>query len=417
MPPDAVCRGHSDLNGGAKMEAFDSRWTIRDRLLATLRGDKPDRPPFIDRLEIWYRCHINAGTMPPELRGLSLTDLHRTVGMGQLKFAVPYALRLRGAEVVSVFQGETIYQEIDPVLRFFPGMADLAVQDRAGITSIQLITPVGSVGIQYEITADMVRDGIDVYTKEHLIKEEKDYRTVEYLIERAEYVPQYEEVYREEQHMGDIGYVVPLLHHIPFQQVLLEYLGEIPLFYALYDSPQLVQRLLAVLDQQLTHFLHSLADFGGVYVEFPDNLHGLMTNPNLFETYCLPAYQQYSDILHAQGKVVGTHGDGELKPLLGLLAESGLDVCESFSPAPLTSCTLDEAWDAWQDRPIVWGGIPSPILEERTSETEFKDHIDHVLENLGAHPTILGVGDMVLGNNLIERVQYIVEQVEALPAA
>jgi len=398
------------------MDTSGTRWTIRDRLLATLRGDKPDRPPFIDRLEIWYKYHIKAGTMPPEFRGLSLTDLHRTVGMGQQKFAVPYALRLRGVEVVSVFQEETICRETDPVLLFFPGMADLAVQDRPGITSIQLITPVGSVGVQYQITADMVRDGTDVYMKEHLIKEEEDYRTVEYLIERAEYVPQYEEVCREEQQIGDIGYVVPLLHRIPFQQVLLEYLGEIPLFYALYDSPEPVQRLLAVLDQQLTHFLHSLADFGGIYVEFPDNLHGLMTNPKLFEAYCLPAYQQYTDILHAQGKVVGTHTDGDLKPLLGLLAESGLDVCESFSPAPLTSCTLDEAWNAWQDRPIVWGGIPSPILEERTSETEFKDHIDHLLENIGAHPTILGVGDMVLGNNLIERVRYIAEQVEALSA-
>ena len=111
-----------------------------------------------------------------------------------------------------------------------------------------------------------------------------------------------------------------------------------------------------MLDQQLTHFLHSLADFGEVYVEFPDNLHGLMTNPNLFEAYCLPAYQQYSDILHAQGKVVGTQGDGELKPLLGLLAESGLDVCESFSPAPLTSCTLDEAWNAWLIAQLYGGG-------------------------------------------------------------
>jgi hypothetical protein len=399
------------------MEAFDSRWTIRDRLLATLRGDKPDRPPFIDRLEIWYNCHIMAGTMPQKLQGLSLTDLHRTVGMGQQKFAVPYALRLSGVEVISTFQGETVYRETSPVVEFFPTMADLAVRDRPGITSIRLITPVGSLRVQHEILPAMVRDGTDVYVKEHLIKDEEDYRVVEYIIERAEYVPQYEEVYREEQQMGDIGYVVPLLHRIPFQQVLLEYLGEIPLFYALYDSPELVQRLLAVLDQQLTHFLHSLADFGGIYVEFPDNLHGLMTNPKLFEAYCLPAYQQYSDILHAQGKVVGTHTDGDVKPLLGLLAESGLDVCESFSPVPLSTCTLDEAWNAWQNGPIVWGGIPSPILEERTSESEFKDHIDHLLENLGAHPTILGVGDMVLGNNLIERVRYIAEQVEALAAA
>ena len=61
--------GAFDLNRGAKLETTGSRWTIRDRLLATLRGDKPNRPPFIDRLEIWYKCHTKAGTIPPELQG------------------------------------------------------------------------------------------------------------------------------------------------------------------------------------------------------------------------------------------------------------------------------------------------------------------------------------------------------------
>ncbi len=35
------------------------------------------------------------------------------------------------------------------------------------------------------------------------------------------------------------------------------------------------------------------------------------------------------------------------------LAECGLDVCESFSPDPLTECTFEEAWQAWQDGPII----------------------------------------------------------------
>jgi len=32
---------------------------------------------------------------------------------------------------------------------------------------------------------------------------------------------------------------------------------------------------------------------------------------------------------------------------------------------------------------------------------------------VGAGPIILGVGDLVMGNNSIERVKYIAEQVEA----
>jgi hypothetical protein len=138
-----------------------------------------------------------------------------------------------------------------------------------------------------------------------------------------------------------------------------------------------------------------------------------MTNPKLFAEHCLPHYQEYSELLHSQGRKMGSHTDGNLKSLLGLIRESELDVCESFSPSPLTECTFDQAWEAWCDGgPIMWGVIPSPLLEERTPEPEVHAFIDHVLETAGSDPIILGVSDMVLGNNLIDRVRYITDRVE-----
>ena len=137
-----------------------------------------------------------------------------------------------------------------------------------------------------------------------------------------------------------------------------------------------------------------------------------MTNPKLFEKYSLPYYQKYTAILHDQGKKVGCHTDGNIKVLLNLLAQSGLDVCESFSPYPLTECTFEEAWETWRDGPMIWGGIPSPILEARTPEDEFQEYVHRLLQTIGNKPIILGVGDMVLGNNLIERVEYIAGAVE-----
>ena len=138
-----------------------------------------------------------------------------------------------------------------------------------------------------------------------------------------------------------------------------------------------------------------------------------MTNPRLFARYCLPDYQRYTGILHGQGRKVGSHTDGDVGPLLALLKESGLDVCESISPFPLTPCTFDEVWTAWRGGPIIWGGIPSPLLEEdRTDEAAFREFVAHLLETVGAGPIILGVGDLVMGNNSIERVKYIAEQVE-----
>jgi uroporphyrinogen-III decarboxylase len=189
-------------------------------------------------------------------------------------------------------------------------------------------------------------------------------------------------------------------------------LGEVPLFTALYDSPQQLNRLLHLLDLQLMEILRQIADLPSSYLEFGDNLDGTMTNPKLFKEYSLPYYQKYADILHGHGKKVGSHTDGNVKPLLSLLVQSGLDVCESFSPTPLTECTFEEAWETWQHRPLIWGGIPSPILEERTSETEFQHYIHRLLDIIGNRNIILGVGDMVLGNNLIERVEYIAKEVE-----
>jgi hypothetical protein len=366
-------------------------------------------------LEIWHKHHSRAGTLPAEFQGRSLTDVHRAVGMGRQKFVTPYALKLHGVQLTVTFEGQQLLRQSDPLVEEFPLISSLAVDDRPGVTSIELSTPAGRLRVQHEILASMVADGTATYVKEHLIKQEADYTILEAILERAEYVPLYDRIYMAETELGSIGYVVPTLQRIPFQQVLLEYLGETALFYALHDHPQPVRRLLQVLDEHMTDVLHRLADFRRPYVEFPDNLTGLMTNPRLFTEYCLPAYQRYTGILHAQGKKVGSHTDGDLRPLLQLLTQSGLDVCESISPDPLTGARFEDIWRAWRRGPIIWGGIPSPLLEERTSHARFRDTVQRWLALIDGQPIILGVGDMVLGNNRIERVAEIAQMVENLP--
>jgi hypothetical protein len=388
---------------------------MSERITAVLQGVKPDRHPFVTRLETWYKSHLRSGTLPERFAGMTLSQVHRAVGVGQLKFMVPYALRLRGVEVSAAFDGEEYYREFEPVFENFPGMWDIISNQKAGVTHTQLKTPVGALHLQHEILPEGIFTATEPYLKEHLIKGEEDYRVVEYILERAEFVPLFDKIVAEQAALGDVAFVAPLLHRIPFQQVLLEYIGELNLFYALYDNPLQVQRLLDLLDQQMLEILNKLLDFSWIYVEFPDNLHSLMTNPKLFARYCLPAFQRYTQILHGQGKVVGSHTDGEIKPLLSLLKESGLDVCESFSPQPLTDCTFEEAWNAWQGRPLIWGGIPSPTLEETVSEQAYRDFVQQLLETTGPAPVIFGVVDLFMRHNSIERVEYFAWKLENQP--
>ena len=392
------------------------KWTMKERVLTVLDRKLPDRLPFIDRIEIWYKGMQARGTMPGEYASLSLNEVHKAVGIGREKFSIPYALKLRGVDMRIFFEDELIYQETDPDVRYFPAQysPDEIPRNRPGNSIVEYKTPVGSVNVSYVFAESMMSlSGMEPYLTTHLIKEPADYRTIEYILERAEFVPMYAEFMAEEKKVGTNGYVVPCIHRIPFQQALLEYLGEMSLFQALYDSRDQLDRLIHLLDQQMVDILNRLAEMDLPYVEFGDNLDGMMTNPDLFRQYCLPQYQKYTQMLHSQGKKAGSHTDGNMKPLVDLLPESGLDVCESFTPQPLTELLFEEAWEKWRNGPLIWGGIPSSLLEERTNQQDFESFVDNILKTVGKNPIIIGVGDMVLDNNRIDRVKYIAERVEA----
>jgi len=389
---------------------------MRDRVLAVLDGRLPDRQPFIDRIEIWYKGMQARGTMPRAYEGMSLNQVHEAVGIGREKFSIPYALKLRGVDMRILLDGEVIHQEKDPDVRYFPAQyAPIEIpRNRPGTSIVEYHTPRGCVSVSYVFAESMISlSGMEPYLTSHLIKDAADYSTIEYILEHAEFVPLFEEFKADEVEVGSHGFLVPCIHRIPFQQALLEYLGEMNLFQALYDNREALDRLIHVLDLQMEEIVTHLVETDLLYIEFGDNLDGMMTNPNLFREYCIPQYQKYTSMLHASGKKTGSHTDGNLKPLVDLIPESGLDVCESFTPQPLTELRFEEAWEKWRNGPIIWGGIPSDLLEERTDQAIFEAFVENLLATVGSDPIIIGVGDMVLDNNSIERVKYIADKIEA----
>ncbi len=387
----------------------------RELAWMVLRGEMPPRLPFITRLEAWHRSHQRTQSLPPHLADWDLDRLHHEVGVGRLKFVNAYAFRLRGVEVHARFEGETIYHEYEPVIENFPSFWDIISTTNPGTTETDLIAPEGTLHLRHGLLPEHVQSGLDPYLQKHLISQAEDYPVAEAVIERMEFVPLFESVQAWQDQIGGHGMVVPLLQRIPFQQLLLEYLGEINLFKALHYERNRVERLLQLLDEQLLDVLPRLEPLGAgspegtPYVEFPDNLHGMMTSPPLFRKYCLESYQKYTEILHGQGKKVGSHTDGDMRTLLSLLPESGLDVCESFSQQPLTSCPFEEAWQAFRNGPLIWGAIPSTWLEEQTPQEVFEKEIETLLDLID-RPILLGVVDLFMRHNSIERVVYIAQR-------
>ncbi len=381
-----------------------------------LEGRKPDRIPFIDRIDFWYKSRTQRGDMPASYRGKSLPAVHRAIGMGHQDWDYPYAIKYRNLEIILTFEGERILHEVDPEITNFPTLWGWIPIDKAGITTTELITPVGKLTIQHHLLEESISTGTTrPQMISHPIKELDDYKIYEYIIEHSEFVPRYDVFNQREAEVGDHGYLVPIIERIPFQHLLIDAVGELETFYILHDNPKAFRRLLSVIDEQVTDKLYRLADFSAPYVEFTDNLDGFMTNPLLFQEYVLPAFHSYCEILHGQGKKVGDHTDGDLRAIVHLLPETGIDVCESFTPAPTTSCSFEEAWKLWKEGPLIWGGIASYYLENRVGEIEFREHIEHLLKLIDDRPIILGVGDAVMSDNDIDRVRYIAERIESHP--
>jgi hypothetical protein len=387
--------------------------TIRQRLLSVLQGRKPDHIPLISRLDFWYNGLKYQKKLPEKYQDLSLEEIHAQICFGQEEWYFLYRLRLLGAELTLTCEGEEIYHQTNPEVTNFPSLWGMVPSDRPGTTEIEIKTPVGTLFSQQKLLVESLESGAwRPLTTIHPIRNENDFIVCEYLLEHSEFVPAFSGYQKREKKIGENGFLVPMLNRTPFQCLLLDGLGEMNLFYALHDNPIRVERIFRLMDEVNRNILENLAEFNIPYVEFCENLDVSMANPKLFLKYLLPVYQSYAEILHHQGKLLGAHLDGNLNGLEYLLAESELDVCESFTPAPMTACIFENAWNAWRKGPLIWGGIPSHFLESSTEENIFHQQVYKLLALIGSSPIILGIADAVMPDNQIDRLIWLVQIIE-----
>ena len=131
---------------------------IYQRVIDTLNGKKPGRIPFIDRLELWYTSHSRAETLPDEFKNplMSLTEVHRAVGIGQELMVPAFSRKLWRVELNITWNGRSYYREKDPILEDFPRINDIIPMDKPGTTKAEFITPLGKLTTQDRLLPNMV---------------------------------------------------------------------------------------------------------------------------------------------------------------------------------------------------------------------------------------------------------------------
>ena len=282
------------------------------------------------------------------------------------------------------------------------------VCDKPGETIFTFETPAGKARLRYRLVDEMFKAGAMPYLVEHIMTGDDDFEVVKWILEHIEIEPTCGQFEAAEALVGDDGFTIGMLCRVPFQRLLLDFMGEERACYQMADNPRGFQFLLDLLTEHGREILEIGLASPALLLQSGDNFEGSVTSPALFQQYCMPFLQEKADRIHARGRFLGSHMDGNLKPLLHLVPECGVDVVESFSPAPLTRLAFEEAWEAWRGKVLIWGGIPSPIFESPVPESEFRDWVAGMLDTIGDDGRIiLGISDQAMGSTLIDRVRYV----------
>ena len=365
--------------------------TNRERLLAILEGRSPDRVPWIPRLLIWYRAQVRRGTLPERFCGMSLREVERTLGMGTpAREGRVFSSTLSGGiEVCSQREGASV------------------------VTTYR--TPAGTVSTRHQHSEELDQIGIGSLEVEHMIKGPADFPAVEYLVTHTRYTPTYEAYLSYEADIGEEGYPMTSAGDCPFHYFLQKLAGYQAGYYHLADYPDRVAHLLGTMEEVERERMWPLV------AKSPARLilHGVhfsssITPPPYFSRYITPYYQDFSALLHGEGKSLCMHADSDSRLILEHIREAGYDMAETFTTYPQVSCTLEEARRVWGSDVIIWGAVPSVMLEDTYSDQAFESYMRDLFRTIAPGDAfILGVSDNIMPSARLERLERISEMVEA----
>ncbi|MCG3179837.1 MAG: hypothetical protein BIFFINMI_02183 [Phycisphaerae bacterium] len=360
--------------------------THRQRILNVLngRGGDNDRPPYFPDLSYWHEVRTQSGTMPAGLAGLSLLELHRRLDCGlpvHLYTDTLYTTAYEGVEV-TVRSGELAQTHT-------------------------IRTPVGTLTGR----RDRPHRHESWFWREHLVKTHADLAAIEYMVSHRTLTPTPAKVQGVLDELGGCGFVDLVLPRSPMPRLLIDWAGIETGLLLMHDDPGRCQAFFDCVAEADDAAFELIAKLPGSVCIFGDNVDEVIVSPPMYRRWSLPYYRRRSAQLHAAGKLVACHMDGRLRGLLPMVADTGLDILDGLTPAPMNDWQLDDALRAMAPSQRLWCGVPCSLFCDGTAGAEqIRAFGRRILDTFGPR-VVLNVGDQVPPNADIDLVAALGEVV------
>jgi hypothetical protein len=337
------------------------------------------------RLETWIFHHQAEGTLPERFRDLDTLGIYDA-----LRCSVRYAASA----------GLEGYEEPADVVR---------TEEQSGsfyITTVR--TPRGEIRTVHQ---DVWRDGKlrNRRIVEFPVKSVEGLRVATDLVERQQYRANVAAFQEAADRVGHRAEPTVFLSSSGFTELIKWWCGLLDTYYLLHDHPAEVEAYLEACDRRDDAALQLPCRI----FNLGDHATNEFTPPPILKRYLLPRWQRISARLHAAGRFVHTHWDGNSVTMLPYLQETGLDGVEALSPVPMGDMTLEQIKDAVKDNIVCLDLLPAIHFLSHFTLQETVDFARRVID-MFAPRLILGVSDEISQVGEIEKIEAVSELVDSV---
>jgi hypothetical protein len=401
--------------------------THRERFFALLEGRPVDRLPFFPDISDWYKArrtpagepqvyqtgalipdgigfHHASHDMPHEWASWSYLDFYRNHDWGLPVHIYDWLQVSSTGHTIEVEESDkSLLEGWHPMYGFMTYLHPSRVAvDRRVPTHKRVIhrwvTPLGTLGSVKE----MAVDGSLAQVK-YPVETLEDLDVLEYVVTHTEFRADDARIDHVLEQIGDMGVADLAVWRSPFGRIVQEYLGLQQTVYWLYDHRQRMLDLLQVLEEQDLKVIELAARSNARIVIISDHADDALLGPRWYEEFCIPFYRKANRILHEHGKVVSTHLDGNILRLLPLLVETGFDLMDGCTPAPMTNYRPGELAAALGEGQYAYCGVPSVLFTQGVEERVILDSAQEIYDALRGR-LVLNVGDVLPPNGDMRQV-------------
>ena len=362
--------------------------TSRERIITVLRGNKPDRIPWIP-LCSWtyfeslpeYREASNWGS--PEALKLRIDFYQNKIRADYMQWGGFSCYRTKSSakvEVKTTRKGNTVHTEYH--------------------------TPVGV------LTSEQVYSEVahTTYHTRDLLETSEDLKVYQYMIETRSYEPYYDGLAEQLGILGEEGVFFISAPPPPLKSFLLSTMRLKNAIYAINDHKPEFDNLVKVIDAKNQEIYRILAASPGeVFLDAAVTGTG-MISPKIFAEYYLPYTKKYSEILHEKGKLYINHASGEpVGNLLEMIKMTNIDGLYGLSYPPAGDMNISAVRRGLGGDITVMGGLDSDFIATGTVK-EIQDKTRFILSEVApGHNFMLATADDTPYGTPIENLRAVSE--------